>query len=79
MGTLIVRIDPELKEKAARLARAEGKTLSEVVRQLLGAYVQDRDISLYVDDLWDRIGKQMRGVGTEAINQAVLEVRGDTT
>ena len=53
---MIVRIDPELKNKVNSLAKAEGKSISEVVRELLEEYVKDRDIGLYIDDLWQRIG-----------------------
>jgi predicted DNA-binding protein len=31
---MIVRIDPELKTKVSNLAKAEGKRVSEVVREL---------------------------------------------
>ena len=77
MATLIVRIEEGLKEKAAQLARSEGKSLSKVVRELLHDYVQARDIGLYVDDLWDRMGDKLsaKGIGTDAINQAIQEVR----
>jgi len=56
---MIVRIEPELKAKVNNLAKAEGKSLSEVVRELLEDYVQNRDIGAYVDDLWDRIGRKL--------------------
>ena len=32
---MILRIDPELKSKVSNLAKAEGKRVSEVVRELL--------------------------------------------
>ncbi len=52
---MIVRIDPNLKSKVNNFAKAEGKNVSEVVRELLEDYVKSRDINSYVDDLWDRI------------------------
>ncbi|HQI82445.1 MAG TPA: ribbon-helix-helix protein, CopG family, partial [Deltaproteobacteria bacterium] len=32
---MIIRIEPELKDKVSRAAKAEGKTTSEVVRSLI--------------------------------------------
>jgi predicted DNA-binding protein len=74
---MIVRIDPELKTKVNNLAKAEGKSVSEVVRELLEDYVKDRDIGLYIDDLWQRIGDKLisRKVGRQEIRRAIQEVR----
>jgi len=54
---MIIRVDPSLKNKVSKLAKAEGKNLSELVRELLEKYTQERDMSAYIDDLWDRIGQ----------------------
>jgi predicted CopG family antitoxin len=74
---MIVRIKPELKTKVNNLAKAEGKSVSEVVRELLEDYVRNRDIGLYVDDLWHRIGGKLtsRGIRTKEIQRAIQEVR----
>jgi predicted DNA-binding protein len=74
---MIVRIDPELKTKVNNLAKSEGKNISEVVRELLEDYVKDRDIGLYIDDLWKRIGAKLesRGFGTKDIRRIIQEVR----
>jgi predicted DNA-binding protein len=74
---MIIRIDPVLKSKVNNLARAEGKNTSQLVRELLEEYVQDRDIELYIDDLWHRVGKKLRatGIGTDDIDQAIKDVR----
>jgi predicted transcriptional regulator len=74
---MIVRIDPDLKDKVNNLAKAEGKSVSEVVRELLEEYVKNRDISLYIDELWERIGGKLasRGVGPEEIQRVIQEVR----
>lgn len=76
---MIVRIDPELKARISNLARSEGKTVSEIVREQLAAYVRDRDIESYIDDLWGRIGKKLRehGTGPEDIQRVIDEVRSD--
>ena len=74
---MIVRIDPELKTKVNNLAKTEGKSISEVVRELLEDYVKDRDIGLYIDDLWKRIGAKLesRGFGPKDIERITREVR----
>ncbi len=74
---LIVRIDPELKNKASRLAKTEGKSLSEMIRKLLEDYIKSRDIGGYIDNLWDKIGEKMKDKGyTEKnIDSVIREVR----
>lgn len=74
---MIVRINPELKNRVNKLAKAEGKNVSEVVRELLEDYVRDRDIGLYIDDLWQRIGGKLasRGIRSKEIQRAIKEVR----
>ena len=74
---MIVRINPELKNQVNSLAKAEGKSVSEVVRELLEDYVKNRDIGLYIDDLWQRIGDKLtsRKIGPKEINRAIMEVR----
>ena len=74
---MIFRIDPELKNKVSHLAKAEGKKVSEVVRDLLEGYVRDRDVGSYVDDLWTRIGKKLssRGVSLKDLRKTIKEVR----
>ena len=74
---MIVRIDPELKTKVNNLAKAEGKSLSQVVRELLEDYIRNRDIGSYIDDLWARIGNKLtsRGLSPKDIQRAIREVR----
>ena len=74
---MIVRVDPELKNQVTSLAKAEGKSVSEVVRDLLVDYVKNRDIGLYIDDLWQRIGDKLiaRKISPEDINRAIKEAR----
>ena len=74
---MIVRIDPELKTKVNNLAKAEGKSVSEVVRALLEDYVRNRDIGSYIDDLWHRIGAKLasRGTKPEDIQRVIQQVR----
>ncbi len=74
---MIVRINPELKNKVNNLAKAEGKNVSEVVRELLEDYVRDRDIGSYIDDLWERIGGSLksRGYTPKNIHRIIREAR----
>ena len=74
---MIIRIEPQLKDKVARLARAEGKTTSEVVRELLEDYVASRDIAASIDGLWERIGNRLarEDVTSEVVAEAIRDVR----
>jgi hypothetical protein len=60
-----------------RFAKAEGKTTSEVVRELLEDYVRSLDIGAYIDDLWDRIGEKLKPkrVGSDEIQRRIKKVR----
>lgn len=74
---LNVRLDEVLKERLDELARTEGKSSSEVVRELIADYVKDRDLPAYVDDLWERVGDKLREKGYEKgdIEAAIQSVR----
>ena len=74
---MIIRLNPELKEKMQQLARAEGKSASQVVRELIEGYTRNRDMGGYISDLWDRIGKKLeaQGSGPADIDRVIDEVR----
>jgi predicted transcriptional regulator len=74
---LLIRIDPELKERLERLSRAEGKTTSHMVRELIRDYVKKRDIAGYIDGLWERTGGKLRARGAKPsdIGRAIKDVR----
>ena len=74
---MIIRIEPELKDKVSRAAKAEGKTTSEVVRALIEEYVRDRDMGAYIDGLWERIGDKLasRGMTGKDVAKAIKEAR----
>ena len=38
---MIIRVEPSLKNKVSKLAKAEGKNLSELVRELLEKYTKE--------------------------------------
>ena len=70
---MIIRIDSEVKNRLNKLARIEGKTTSGMVRELIEEYIKERDISSYIDDLWNRTGKKLKakGVTPAAIEAAI--------
>jgi hypothetical protein len=74
---MMVRIDPKIKERIEKLARLEGKTTSQMVRELITEHLKERDIGTYIDDLWNRIGTQLksRGVKPVDIDRAVKAAR----
>jgi len=74
---LIIRINGEVKSRLNKLARIEGKSTSGMVRELIEEYIKERNISSYIDDLWNRMGKNFKskGVTPAKINEAVKAVR----
>ncbi len=79
MKQLIVRIDEETRSKMARLARSEGKTSADVLRDLIQRYIRDRDISGYIDDLWSRSGRKLkaRGIGPARMRRLIRQIRNE--
>jgi predicted DNA-binding protein len=74
---MIIRMDPELKNKLNKLARIEGKTTSEMVRELIEDYIKEHDIGSYVDSLWGRIGEKLKSKrATQAsVSKTLRDVR----
>ena len=74
---MIIRIDSEMKNRLNRLARVEGKTTSQMVRELIEDYIREKDIATYIDNLWDRIGGKLRakGITQGDINRTIKESR----
>ena len=74
---MIIRIDQGLKNKVSQLAKADGKNLSELVRELLERYTRERNMSAYIDNLWDSIGNNLyeADVSEVDISEAIKHVR----
>jgi len=74
---MIIRIEPKVKNRLNKLARSEGKTISQVVRELIEDYIKERDIAAYIDDLWNRIGEKLKAkrVRPSDIDGAIEAVR----
>jgi len=74
---LAIRIEEEIKDRFSRLAQAEGKNASEVIRDLMTRYIAEHDIAGYIDDLWSRTGRALvdAGSGVSDVPRAIAEVR----
>jgi len=74
---MIIRIDSEVKNRLSKLARVEGKTTSQMVRELIEEHLKERDIGTYIDDLWNRIGGKLKskGINQRDIHRAIKESR----
>ncbi len=74
---MIIRVEPDLKDKVSQLAKAEGKNLSELVRELLINYTKERDMSAYIDKLWELIGQNFskNNISETDIEEAIKQVR----
>jgi len=55
----------------------EGKSTSKMVRELIENYINERDISAYIDDLWKRIGMKLKSKGVKQcdVGRAIKETR----
>jgi len=73
MVQLTVRIDDELENRLKNLARHEDKTTSDVVRALVKEYVQDRDRSTFLENLWERMREN-----AEDVDRMINRVRSQT-
>ena len=73
---MIIRVESSLKDKVSRLAKSEGKSLSELVRELLEKYTKERDMGAYIDSLWDKIGIDLsKNISESDIDKAIKEAR----
>jgi len=76
-NTMLIRLDSDCKLGISRLAKLEGKTASQIIRELISQYIKERDISGYIDLLWKRIGDEIResGFSEKDVNRIIKEVR----
>jgi predicted DNA-binding protein len=74
---MMIRIDSAVKDRFMRLVRREGKTASQAIRDVLESYVEEHDITSYVDDLWSRMGRRLKAkkVTPNKITKAIQDVR----
>jgi len=74
---LVIQVEPDLNEQIGRLARAEGKSASQIAHDLLADYVRQRDMAGYLDGLWTRIRSQLpdRAQDPEYLQQVIRQAR----
>ncbi len=74
---IVIRIDSEVKERFSKLARMEGKTPGQALRELIENYIKERDTRTYIDDLWTRIEGKLRSkdLKQKDINRVIKEAR----
>ena len=74
---MIIRVESSLKKKVSQLAKAEGKNLSQIVRELLEKYAKERDMGAYIDSLWGAIGKDFaqNNISEADIEKVIRQVR----
>ena len=74
---MLIRLDSDTKNKLAKLAQSEGKNTSQVVRELIEKYIQNRDMNNYIDTLWEKIGEKLGANNTTPNNveRAIKDVR----
>lgn len=74
---MIIRVEPSLKDKVSRLAKSEGKNLSELVRELLEKYTKERDMGAYIDNLWTKISRNLseKNITKSDVAIAIKQVR----
>ncbi len=74
---LIIRMDEAVKANLAKLAKADGKNSSLVIRELIESYVKERSMDKYIDDLWKRISRKLnrRKIKQKEIIKAIRDVR----
>ncbi len=77
---MIIRVEPSLKDKVSKLAKSEGKNLSELVRELLENYTKERDMGAYIDNLWNKIGQKLarENIKKSDIDNAIKQVRSNS-
>lgn len=74
---MIIRVDSNTKSKFQKIARMEGKTTSEKIREMMKDYIAQKDFAAAVDRVWDKITTEFkkRGIAESDIEKAIKEVR----
>lgn len=74
---MIIRIDQEIKNEFQKSAQREGKSASQVMRDLMQTYVHDHDPAAYIDSLWESISNKFKTNGTKLkdVNKAIRQTR----
>ena len=72
---VLIKLPPELKNKVKLLANKEGKNFSMIVRELLENYIKQRDIESHIDNIWEKIGNELKQIEPEKIDELIHKIR----
>ncbi len=74
---ILIRVDEDLKRKVQKLARAEQKSVTQKIREILYQYVEEHDIERSLKSLWEEIGEEIKKAGYKPsdVNRVIKEVR----
>ena len=74
---MLIKLEYSTKEKLNLLAKRDGESVNSVVRQLINEYIKRRDISVYIEELWDNISVTLKRKDTKTsdIDKAIKSVR----
>jgi hypothetical protein len=74
---MLIRIEAGKRDKLQQLCMAEGKSTSQVVRELIDGFIKEKDMASHIDSLWTRVGKIMtkKGYSSKDINRIIKQVR----
>jgi predicted DNA-binding protein len=74
---MIIKINSEQKNKLTRLARSEGKTNSQVLREIINKYIKEHDMNSYAENLWSKISNRINenGFNQKDVNKVIRESR----
>jgi len=74
---ILIRVDEDLKRKVQKLARAEQKSVTQKIREILYQYVEEHDIERSLKSLWKEIGEEIKKAGYKPsdVNRIIKEVR----
>ena len=76
--TIGFSVPPETADEVERIAVAEGRTKSELFREMLRVYKRDRELAVFEDlAAYGRERARVRAIGSEAdVERLIHEARG---
>ncbi len=78
---MIIRIDEKIKDDFNKLARSNGQTTSQVIRELMQNYIKERDATQHINNLWTRISNEIKTnqVAEKEIQELIISSRKNNT
>lgn len=76
--TIGFSVPPELADEVNRMAKAEGRTKSDLFREMVRVYQRDKELAVFEDlAVYGRDRARTRGIRTEAdVERLIHEARG---